>query len=107
MDGKIKLPHYEFDNERVRYEHRFAPFSNLMTPPPMHYQEYIDMTSMQRYKQPPTSAQLYASGCEHFHQARSLLEMITSPDQEVSQFYIFVKVKFGSWNKLLSREVIS
>ncbi|KAF4529306.1 hypothetical protein B566_EDAN011400 [Ephemera danica] len=92
LDGKIKLPH--FDNERVRYEHRFAPFANLMTPPPMHYQEFVDMTSLQRYKQPPTSAQLYASGCEHFHQARSLLEMIVNPDQEVGDLLKVAKTNF-------------
>lgn len=82
LDKKIKLPHPEFDNEQVRYEHRFAPFASLLTPPPMQYAEFCDMTSLLRYDQPPTSTNLYLSGCQHFHKARSLLETIP-PDQEV------------------------
>lgn len=36
-DGKISVPASKFDNESVRYEHRFAPFNNLLTPPSMPY----------------------------------------------------------------------
>jgi hypothetical protein len=84
LDGKIKLPHTEFDNEQVRYEHRFAPFASLLTPPPMQYAEFRDMTSLLRYEQPPSSTNLYLAGCQHFHKARSMLETINTPDQEVS-----------------------
>ncbi len=31
------IPVDVFDNESVRYEHRFAPFANLLTPPLMPY----------------------------------------------------------------------
>lgn len=50
MDGKIPLPEKEFDSERVRYEHRLLPFSSLLTPPPVHYQEFLDMTNAQMHK---------------------------------------------------------
>ena len=36
-DDKISVPASKFDNESVRYEHRFAPFNNLLTPPSMPY----------------------------------------------------------------------
>ncbi|XP_069688455.1 N-alpha-acetyltransferase 35, NatC auxiliary subunit isoform X1 [Periplaneta americana] len=94
LDGKIKLPHTEFDNEQVRYEHRFAPFASLLTPPPMQYAEFRDMTSLLRYEQPPSSASLYLGGCQHFHKARSLLETITTPDQEVSDLLKVAKTNF-------------
>jgi hypothetical protein len=84
LDGKIRLPHTEFDNEQVRYEHRFAPFASLLTPPPMQYSEFQDMTSLVRYEEPPTSTSLYLAGCQHFHKARTMLETISTPDQEVS-----------------------
>lgn len=50
MDGKIPLPEMQFDSERVRYEHRLLPFSSLLTPPPVHYQEFLDMTNAQMHK---------------------------------------------------------
>jgi hypothetical protein len=34
-EQKISLPNSSFDNECIRYDHRFAPFSNLLTPPSM------------------------------------------------------------------------
>lgn len=40
QDSKLPTPHPEFDSERVRYEHRFAPFSGMMTPPPVQYTEF-------------------------------------------------------------------
>ena len=36
MDGKVRKPQFELDSEQVRYEHRFAPFNSVVTPPPVH-----------------------------------------------------------------------
>lgn len=36
-ERKILIPCETFDNECVRYEHRFSAFSNLLTPPLMPY----------------------------------------------------------------------
>ena len=36
-DNKISMPNSSFDNEAIRYDHRFAPFSNMLTPPSMPY----------------------------------------------------------------------
>nr|CAD7443713.1 unnamed protein product [Timema bartmani] len=94
LDGKIKLPHPEFDNEQVRYEHRFAPFASLMTPPPVQYVEFRDMTSLLRYEQPPSSSNLYLAGCQNFHKARALLETINTPDQEVNDLLKVAKTNF-------------
>ncbi|XP_017303933.1 uncharacterized protein LOC103520226, partial [Diaphorina citri] len=42
-DGKLPPPpHSEFSSERVRYEHRFAPLSTLVTPPHVQYEEFVD-----------------------------------------------------------------
>ena len=45
MDKRIPLPENQFDCERVRYKHRLIPFSHLITPPPVQYQEFVDMTN--------------------------------------------------------------
>lgn len=85
IDGKISMPHPQFDSEQVRYEHRFAPFAGLATPPPVQYAEFREMTSPMRCPQQPVdSSYLYIAGCKHFHQARCLLETITPKDPEVS-----------------------
>ena len=33
--NKIVIPDNSFDAESVRYQHRFAPFNTLLTPPSM------------------------------------------------------------------------
>ncbi|KAL1110430.1 hypothetical protein AAG570_007961 [Ranatra chinensis] len=90
-DGKLHLPHPEFDCERVRYEHRFAPFNTLLTPPPVQYAEFKELTSG---FQKSDSQSLYLAGCKHFHQARSLLESIHSSDQEVMELLRVAKTNF-------------
>lgn len=74
LDGKLQMPNPRFDSEQVRYEHRFAPFQNLLTPPPVVYSEFREMTSFERFQQPVDSKYLYISGLKHFHHARQLLE---------------------------------
>lgn len=37
LDGKLQKPKFDFDSEEVRYNHRFAPFNNVGTPPPVQY----------------------------------------------------------------------
>lgn len=88
MDEKLAMPHQQFDNERVRYEHRFAPFQSLSTPPPVQYSEFRDLIAPGRYQQEPVdSVHLYIAGCKHFHQARQLLETVKPADNEV-RFYL-------------------
>lgn len=94
LEGKITMPHPRFDSEQVRYEHRFAPFQNLLTPPPVVYSEFREMTSFERFQQQPVdSCFLYIAGCKHFHQARQLLEGITQ-DAEVSDLVTICKTNF-------------
>lgn len=66
MDGKIPLPEMQFDSERVRYEHRLLPFSSLLTPPPVHYQEFLDMTNAQMHKKNVSGAMLSLCNIDRF-----------------------------------------
>ncbi|XP_075970669.1 N-alpha-acetyltransferase 35 isoform X1 [Anticarsia gemmatalis] len=90
LQGKIVAPAAEFDNEAVRYKHRFAPLS-VLTPPQVHYHEFCEMTQPLQYENPVI---LYLGGCKHFQQARSLLESITTPDQEVTDLLKVAKTNF-------------
>ena len=40
MDNKLPLPKFDFDSEEVRYNHRFAPFGNVGTPPPVQFSQF-------------------------------------------------------------------
>lgn len=86
LDGKLNMPHPQFDSEQVRYEHRFAPFQNLLTPPPVQYPEFKEMTAFGRCQQPVETMYLYVAGCKHFHHARQLLETVNPVDSEVNSF---------------------
>lgn len=91
-DGKLILPNPEFDSEKVRYEHRFSPFINvLLTPPPVQYSEFKEMTEGMEHTD---SQNLYLSGCKHFHQARTLLESLHNVDQEITDLIRISKTNF-------------
>ncbi|CAH2102753.1 unnamed protein product [Euphydryas editha] len=90
LQGKIRQPQSEFDNEAVRYKHRFAPLS-VLTPPQVHYLEFCEMTQPLQYENPVI---LYVAGCKHFQQARTFLETITTPDQEVTDLLKVAKTNF-------------
>lgn len=80
-DKRIPLPHKEFDNESVRYRHRFAAFAPVHNPSPVHYLQYksiYDLSILQ------PSVNLYVAAARSFHQARQYLEVIPGSEKEVS-----------------------
>ncbi|TRY99434.1 hypothetical protein DNTS_022988 [Danionella cerebrum] len=85
MDRKVRKPQFELDSEQVRYEHRFAPFNSVVTPPPVHYIQFKEMSDLKKYNPPPRSADLYMAASKHFQQAKLILENVTSPDAEVNR----------------------
>ncbi|KAK6492974.1 N-alpha-acetyltransferase 35 [Huso huso] len=85
MDGKVRKPKFELDSEQVRYEHRFAPFNSVVTPPPVHYIQFKEMSDLNKYSPPPQSSDLYMAASKHFQQAKMILENVPSPDPEVNR----------------------
>ncbi|XP_040211448.1 N-alpha-acetyltransferase 35, NatC auxiliary subunit isoform X2 [Rana temporaria] len=83
MDGKVRKPKFELDSEQVRYEHRFAPFNSVITPPPVHYLQFKEMSDLNKYSPPPQASDLYMAASKHFQQAKMILENIPNQDQEV------------------------
>uniref|UniRef100_A0A8D0IC96 N-alpha-acetyltransferase 35, NatC auxiliary subunit n=2 Tax=Sus scrofa TaxID=9823 RepID=A0A8D0IC96_PIG len=94
MDGKVRKPKFELDSEQVRYEHRFAPFNSVMTPPPVHYLQFKEMSDLNKYSPPPQSPELYVAASKHFQQAKMILENIPNPDHEVSRILKVAKPNF-------------
>ncbi|XP_008942410.1 PREDICTED: N-alpha-acetyltransferase 35, NatC auxiliary subunit, partial [Merops nubicus] len=85
MDGKVRKPKFELDSEQVRYEHRFSPFNSVITPPPVHYLQFKEMSDLNKYSPPPQSSDLYMAASKHFQQAKMILENIPNPDNEVNR----------------------
>uniref|UniRef100_A0A4W3GWC5 N-alpha-acetyltransferase 35, NatC auxiliary subunit n=1 Tax=Callorhinchus milii TaxID=7868 RepID=A0A4W3GWC5_CALMI len=85
MDGKVRKPKFELDSEQVRYEHRFAPFNSVLTPPPVHYVQFKEMSDLNKYTPPPQSPDLYMAASKNFQQAKLILENIPNPDNEVNR----------------------
>ncbi|XP_058458591.1 N-alpha-acetyltransferase 35, NatC auxiliary subunit isoform X3 [Malaya genurostris] len=96
-EGRIPEPLPMFDNEKVRFEHRFAPFATLSTPPPM---AYSDFKLMKSYLLKSPAEELYASASKHFHEARVLLESYPNPDEEWHEIVKVAKTNFVMMNLL-------
>lgn len=94
MGGKMKQPDFEFDNEEVRFSHRFAPFASVVTPPMVHYVQYKEMSDMSRYDREPSPEDLYGAACKGFHQAKCMLESLLVPTEEVQALLRVAKTNF-------------
>lgn len=79
-DDRIPQPLSIFDNERVRFDHRFTPFFGLTTPPPVSYNQFREYRS---YTLNRSSMNLYLDASNYFHRARTILEVIPNADAEV------------------------
>lgn len=78
--GRIPQPLEEFDLEQIRYEHRFAPFAELTTPPAIGYNDFCAQKNALLMS---SKEELFLAAAKHFHQARSILEIIPNLDAEV------------------------
>nr|XP_002740693.2 PREDICTED: N-alpha-acetyltransferase 35, NatC auxiliary subunit-like [Saccoglossus kowalevskii] len=94
LADKIRKPNSECDNEQVRYEHRFAPFGNVLTPPPVQYQQFMEMTSLSKYNPPLRPIDFYISSCKYFQQAKGIFESIPNPSEEVLNLIKVAKTNF-------------
>lgn len=102
LEGKIKHPYVEFENEQVRYKHRFAPFNSVITPPPVQYSQYREMTDFGRYVPKPSSEDLFSAACKCFQYAKMFLESISEPNEEVVTIMKVAKTNFVVMKLLLS-----
>lgn len=83
---RIPQPLGEFDLEQIRYEHRFAPFAELTTPPAIGYNDFCAQKNALLMS---NKEELFLAAAKHFHQARSILEIIPNIDAEVLIFFVF------------------
>lgn len=85
MQGKLKEPSaLQLSSEKVRYEHRFMPLSNVIVPPPIPYEQYQEMRNQLFASVMHSPRDLYSYAQKCFEDARRLLEMVPEPDEEVT-----------------------
>ncbi|XP_038078607.1 N-alpha-acetyltransferase 35, NatC auxiliary subunit-like isoform X1 [Patiria miniata] len=84
MDGKLKRPNCMFDNEKVRFEHRFAAFSAVLTPPLVQYETFCEMTDIRKMDANRTPLDVYYTAYKFFMQASSMLEKIPNLTPELN-----------------------
>lgn len=72
-ESKILVPDPTFDNEAVRYEHRFLPFASLFTPPIMPYCQFLEVHD-HTAKSP--SSELLLAASKDFLRSRQIFETI-------------------------------
>ncbi|XP_057379154.1 N-alpha-acetyltransferase 35, NatC auxiliary subunit-like [Daphnia carinata] len=87
LEGKIRRPRTEFDDERVRYEHRFAPLGQVSTPPLVPYVQFKEMTKLEfnatdENDKASHASNLYATACRHFHHAATILTALTGQSND-------------------------
>ncbi|XP_076336394.1 N-alpha-acetyltransferase 35 isoform X2 [Tachypleus tridentatus] len=102
LEGKLKRPCQEFDNEQVRYEHRFAPFNSVLTPPPVQYAQFKEMTDLTRFVPKPSVEELYLDSCKCFQHARMLIESVPDHNEEITAIMKVAKTNFVVMKLLLS-----
>uniref|UniRef100_S4R520 N-alpha-acetyltransferase 35, NatC auxiliary subunit n=1 Tax=Petromyzon marinus TaxID=7757 RepID=S4R520_PETMA len=94
LDGKVVKPTFELDGEQVRFEHRFAPFNSVITPPPVHYAQFKEMTNLAKYNPPLQAEDFYNSAGKHFQQTKLILDNMASPDPEINSLLKIVKTNY-------------
>lgn len=89
--NRIPQPLSEFDHEHIRYEHRFAPFAELQTPPAIGYNDFCHQKATLLMQ---SQENLFLQAAKHFHQARTILEHAPNLDDEVCHIFILIELNF-------------
>lgn len=101
LDGKIQQPNSEFDNERVRFEHRFSVFGAILTPPLVQYDQFCEITTPKKGDAHPSPEALYGTASELFSHAAELLDKVPNPVPEIHSL-----IRVAKTNKVVLRLLV-
>jgi len=64
--GRFEYPKYEFGSDRIRYNHRFVPYSFVEYPRALTFDEYLNVTDLSKYEADSLfdDAQAYLKQCK-------------------------------------------
>lgn len=72
VEDKIKEPHEEFNNEELRYNHRFNVFQTFNTPPMCQYIQFKEKDY--QFTNALTLDKIYMNAQQHFEKAKTYYE---------------------------------
>lgn len=84
LEDKLHVPKFDFDCEEVRYNRRFAPFIFVPRPPLLSYNNFKEHTDTSSFHPPIRAEDLFIAATHSFNQAKTHLESIPKPTQEVA-----------------------
>ncbi|VDD95351.1 unnamed protein product [Enterobius vermicularis] len=73
VSGKIRVPTGDANSERLRFEHRMKPFSSLLPPMRISYEQYLRISRIEEVKAKGSEA-CFLDAAEAFDLARSHIE---------------------------------
>ena len=81
--NRITKPSFEFGSESLIYYNRFLPFTSVLSPHPLTYDDYQQLAGISNYKD--ATVNLYDAAFRHFESAKLTIETIhytTNPEME-------------------------
>ena len=94
LSGKWNQPYFTFDNEEVRYTHRFGPFALVFTPPFNKYAQYRESIDLTKYGPLPKAQDMFDSACKSFAQAKELFDTFSPQTEEIQTIVKVAKTNF-------------
>jgi len=66
-EGKFRVPIFAFATDRIRFNHRFAPYASISVPPSLSYENYTQVVDLDKYEANSLydSAAIFLTNCKH------------------------------------------
>ncbi len=81
LDDRIPRPSFEYGSEELCFHHRFATFASIPTPQLLTFQDYNKLAGIQNYT--GMNINLYEAASRHFSTAKTALESLAHPSEEL------------------------
>ena len=89
IEEKVPIPPFEYGGQDLCFKHRFAAFACIITPQLLTYEDYEQLAGISNYK--GKDINLYEAASRHFTSAKSVLEALPHPSEELQCLLRVVK----------------
>ena len=96
LEEKVHVPSFEYGSQELCFQHRFAAFACILTPQLLTYEDYKQLAGIHNYR--GKNINLYEAASCHFTSARTILESIPHPSQELQGLLKAVKTNIVIMN---------
>ena len=96
LEGKVQVPPFRYGSQELCFQHRFAAFACIATPHPLSFEDYQHLAGIHNYR--GKDINLYEAASRHFTTAKSVLESLTHPTEELQGLLKVVKTNIVIMN---------